>query len=307
MACHEDQVETMAVLGEPGHRIGQVRQPQYLHAHLLQGWRVGFDKGAVVGEEGHRAAVFQQKPEDVAQAHRAGVVIRLRRGGIDDEHVLFRSMLARDDDVRAGSRVRGQCLFPARQEFFLIDHLIALGAGGGVGARTDAFEMHDHRRGLVQHAQAGGTHLHRKVGVLVIGRCVMRVETAELAEQLCAQRDGSTGAVIHFAYEVVLGFCRIIEAAVVPARAIGEHDAAGLLQAAIGIHQLGAGQPHVLMLRKSIDQRVKPAILDGGVVVEEHDEFATCVGGAGIAGADETGVLRVALVTQAAYLRQHAG
>ncbi len=238
-------------------------------------------------------------------------MVRLRRGRIDHQHVLACAVLARQHDVgrRGVGRVgvAGERLLPAFEELFLVDHLVALGAAVGVGARTDAFEMHHHRGRLVQHAQAGSTHLHRQIGVFVIGRGVIRIKAAELAEQVGTQRNRCTRAVIDLAHEIVFGLGRVVETAVVPARAIGKHDATGFLQPAIRIHQLGPDQTDIAVLLEGVDQRIQPAVLHRGVVVEEYDELPARIRRAGVAGADEAGVLRIALVAQTLHAGQHRG
>jgi hypothetical protein len=229
----------------------------------------------------------------------------VRCGGVDDQHALAGAVLARDGDVGAGRGVRGEHLAPALQEFLLVDDLKALGATAGrVGARSHAFEVHHHGGRLVQHAQPGLAHLHRKVGVFVIGRCVVRIEAAEGVEQVLADRDRSPRAVVHLAHEVVARVGGVVEAPVVPARRVGEHDATGFLQTAVGIHQLGAGQAHVLMLYECGEQRIQPARLHRGIVVEEDQELAARQRRARIAGADEAEVLRIAVVAQARQGRE---
>ncbi len=71
VARDDHQVQPLAVLREPGDRIGQMRMPQHFHAQLLQLARIRLHEGTVVGEEGHRVAVLAQKPQDIAQPQRA--------------------------------------------------------------------------------------------------------------------------------------------------------------------------------------------------------------------------------------------
>ncbi len=154
--------------------------------------------------------------------------------------------------------------------------------------------MHHGRRRLVVDLEAGRAHGEGEVGVLVVGRRVAAVERAEPLEQLAPDRDRGARAVVRFAAEAEARVGRVLEAAVVPARAVVEDDAAGFLQAAVGIDQLGPDQAGLRCLLQTAHQRFEPARGDHRVVVEEQQVFAGGGRGACVARADEAEVLRVA-------------
>ena len=148
--------------------------------------------------------------------------------------------------------------------------------------------MHHHRRRLIQHAQSGGTHRERQIGVFVVGGREARVEAAELRKQRAWQGDRCAADVIGVAHVGVAAIIGIFEAPVIPAGAIGEHHPTRFLQTAVRIHQPGADQPHIGVLLERAQQCIQPARLRHGVVVEEDQEVAAGERGAVVAGGDET-------------------
>ena len=130
----------------------------------------------------------------------------------------------------------------------LVDHLVPLDAGGLVGARGLALEVHDRGERLVVDLAAGRAHGEGEVGVLVVRGRIARVEAAERAEQRGGNREAGARAVVDFAHVVVLGPVGIVVAAEVPGGAVAPDDAARLLQAAVGIDELGADQARVRMV-----------------------------------------------------------
>lgn len=94
------------------------------------------------------------------------------------------------------------------------------------------------------------------------------------------------------------------ETAVTPGAAIGEHHAAGFLQASIRVHQLRADQPGAGVLGKRVDQPIQPAGLRDGVVVEQYHVVAARQGDAVVAGGDETAIAGAPVVVQPLHLRQ---
>src|SRR3546814_16405283 len=112
---------------------------------------------------------------------------------------------------------------------------------------------------LVVHLLAKAANTHRQIGIFVIGRSVVAVEAIERGEYTCLDRDRSARAVIDLAHEVEARVGGILETAVVPTTAIAEHDAAGFLQAALGVGQLGPDQTPIRAPSESIAQGVEPA------------------------------------------------
>ena len=274
------------------------------NAELLQLHGVGFDALAVLRQEDDMRAFLDQQPHQVHQPQRTGVVIRARRLRIDDQDLLLFAMQKR----RRGHGIRGQllrqCFAAMRGEDAAVANLIRLHPGIRVGAGGAALGV-DHARGrLVEHALAGGAHREGEVGIFVVGRRVAGVETTELREQRARDRQRRAADVVAVAQIAEARILGRFEPAVVPAAAIGEHHAAGFLQAAVGIQQLRADQTGVRVFGESAEQRVEPARLRDGVVVQEDQVFAARQRCAVVAGGDEAAVLRAAVIAHAADLRQ---
>src|ERR1700730_14421234 len=120
-------------------------------------------------------------------------------------------------------------------------------ACGLVGARGRAFEMSDDGAWLVKDLAPRGAHGECQIPVLVIFRREPLIESTELSEQLRRNRQTGSRTVVHLAHIVVFGLVRVIVAAVVPCRAIAPDNAAGFLQPAIRINELGADQAGIRM------------------------------------------------------------
>ena len=190
----------------------------------------------------------------------------------------------------ARGQLRAQCVPPLVREHRLVAHLRGLRALAEVGAGAGAFVMHDHCGRLIQDAQTGGAHREGEVGVFVISRRIARIETAERLEQRARDRDRRAAHVIGVAHIGEPAIVRGFIAAVVPAGTVGEHHATGFLQVAVGIHQSCPDQPDVRVLLERVQQRLQPAGLRHGVVVEEHQELAARQRRTVVAGADEAAV-----------------
>ncbi len=197
-------------------------------------------------------------------------------------------------DRRARRGLSCERELPLVGELFVVDRLEALDAGRRVRARGDAFEMHDRRCGFVVHLVSGRAHGECEVGVFVVGRRVAHVEPAEPAEQIRAHEDRGARAIVGFATERVARIVRIVEAAVVPAGAVAEDDAAGFLQARIRIDQFCADEAGIRRFLDAAHERVEPAGGHLRVVVEEDQQLALRGGGAGVARADEAEIRGVA-------------
>src|SRR5256885_2821170 len=80
---------------------------------------------------------------------------------------------------------------------------------------------------------------------------------------------------VHLAHIFVSGLARVVVAAVVPCRAIAPDDAAGFLQPAIRIDELGADQPGVRMTLEDRQHGVEPARRRDGVIVQRSEEHTS--------------------------------
>ena len=134
--------------------------------------------------------------------------------------------------------------------------------------------MHYDGLRLIQHAQSSRAHREGEVGVFVIGRRKAHIEAAELLEQGTRYRDRRAAQVVGVAQIVEPAVGRVFMASVVPAGTIGKHHAAGFLQAAVGIDQLGTDQAGIGMRLERAQQGIQPARLRHGVVVEEDQVLA---------------------------------
>ena len=146
-----------------------------------------------------------------------------------------------------------------------------------------------HHHSLAPRADAEG-----KIGILVIARRVEFVEAAELAEQRALDHQCRAGNPVGVAQETEGRFGGIALATPVPAVAKPPDDAAGLLQLAILEQQFRSGDADVRHLLECLHQFVEPAFLHQRVIVEEEQIFALGECGAGVAGANEAEIGRIA-------------
>src|SRR5689334_6042710 len=93
-----------------------------------------------------------------------------------------------------------------------------------------------------------------------------------------------------------------MQAAEVGRASIVADYAAGLLQAAIRVHQLRAYDAHVRLAGQRRQQRIEPARLRNRVVVEEDEKLTPGLRRTIVAGCDEAAVLGSAVVSHAVHL-----
>src|SRR5271166_4855870 len=113
--------------------------------------------------------------------------------------------------------------------------------------------MDDPGQGLVDDPVSCVANLEGEVGILVVCGLELRVKAAKV-EEVSAHHQASPGAVVHLASEVVLGVVGVVELAVVPAAGVVPDHATGLLKPAIGIEQLGTGEPRAGYVVKGTSQ-----------------------------------------------------
>ena len=163
---------------------------------------------------------------------------------------------------------------PALSETLGIDDLMGFDTLAGIGAVGDAFMVDDHRTRLVKHLPSCRPHPESKIAVLAIGRQEMLIKAAHLLPECAGQHDGGAGNIVHFADIIEFRPLRIAQIAVIPGRSVPPHDAAGLLQAAIGIDQFRPDQACIGPSVEQLHQRVHGARQNFGVVVEKKQEIA---------------------------------
>ena len=131
--------------------------------------------------------------------------------------------------------------------------------------------MVDHPcQGGVAHRSPCCSHLEGQVGVFVVGGRELGGEALDVDPQLTGNRQGGAADVVDLAAVAVARIGRIAVTAVIPGLAIAPHDAAGLLQAPLGRHQLGTHQAGAGPVLKGPEQFIEPPGTGFGVVVEQH-------------------------------------
>ena len=258
-------------------------------------------------QEGHVCAVPAQHPQQVELAQRGRIPIRGGYGFVDEQdRALLRVQQGRAG-YGAGRWLPAQRMRPLVGEYLAVARLVGLHPAAGVGAGGGALVVQHTAGRLVAHPGAECTYREGQVGVLVVGRCVARVEAAGPGEQGAWNRQRRAGAVVGLAH---IGVARIVgglEAAVAPGAAVGEHHPAGLLQASVRIQQLRHRHAGVGLGIEGRQQCVQPARLRQRVVVEEHQEPAPGLRGTVVAGGDEAAVGGAAVIAQAVHLRHPGG
>ena len=129
--------------------------------------------------------------------------------------------------------------------------------------------MHDARQRLVVDRAPGCTHPEGQIGILVIGGCEGAVEATETPEEGGLDGECCARAIVDGPSIAVLGLVRGVQVTVVPGRAVGKEDGPGLLLAAVRIEEAAADDPGVGRVLEGVDQRIQPAGLDLGVVVQK--------------------------------------
>ncbi|MNS99088.1 hypothetical protein D3C72_1334760 [compost metagenome] len=125
---------------------------------------------------------------------------------IDHEHVALgaRTVAGEKNALGIGELRFLQGRAPTFKEFVAVDRLPRLYTTALVGAAGDALVMHDHRFRLHVHLQAARTHAEGDVGVFIVRRREMLIESAKFAEQVHWQHDRCAGHVIGF-LEIAVG------------------------------------------------------------------------------------------------------
>ena len=290
MTADHHRVKPWPVFAQPCRDACCVGGVPAFNAKALKGTGVVAVGAAIGGQKDHVRAFLDQQPHQFDHAQGAGVAIRAWGQCVDQQDLLAPSVQQGRGGYGGWRQLLGQGFTPLVQEYRAVARLCGLGAAVGVGAGGGALIVHHDRCRLVKGAKTGGTDREGKVGVFVIGRGVAGVEAAQCRKQLSRQGNGGTAEVIGLAQVLMATVVRILKTPVVPPAAIGEHHPACFLQAAIGIHQFRANQTRTGVLGECVKQRIQPAGLGHGVIVQEDEIFALGQLGAVIASGDESPV-----------------
>ncbi len=271
---------------------------EHLDPVALQRHRVTAVEIHVLRAQGDVEARGLEQHQVVAHRARAGIAVRLRDVVIDEEDMRSpAAAVARQRQASARREVLGlQRRAPTLKEAAVVLKLIGLGAGRDTPAVAHPLVVDDGGERLIDATQPRRAHAEGKIAVLAIGRCEGFVETAELVPDVPGDGDGGAGDIIRLLHIVELGCRGVLVATIVPGGAVAPDDATGLLQRAVRVDQLRAGEADRLVGAQRFHQLIEPARQRDGVVVEEDQHLAACRRGGGIAIAQEAEVLLVAPV-----------
>ena len=246
-----------------------------LDAHLLQGGGVGFLMEEIVPQELDHVPLVQEHLQILEG--RLGARIPVPGGHVvvhHQENLLSHAPLSRAEGIRIARIIAllREFVAPLLAELFAVLHLVALEPRPrDIGAVGDALEVNHLRQRLVNHPVSVAADLKGQVRVLAVGRRIAVIKPADLLPQASADENRGAGDIVHILDVVVFCLVRIIQAAVVPAGSVAPDDAAGFLQAPVGIDQLGAAHAHGAVLFHHLHQGRKPALGHLRVIVQEHD------------------------------------
>ena len=265
-----------------------------LYPVVLQVVGVGAQMGEVLRQEGDLVAQRLHQ-FDFAPGGVGPCIAILAWGGVvdeedpaDDAAVPFKVgalPLLAESGIVAG---------PTTHELGAVDLLVALEAGRNIGAACRPLEKVADGGGDEPGLVASLAHLEGEIGILEIHRFEVGRQAAHLVPDPAGGHQGGTRQGIGLARVAEPGIPGVGAVAVIPGISAVPDDAARILQLAIGVKQLGPGQPNVVEPLEGVEQGIEPAHRRFGVVVEQRDVFAACLGHTGIAGADEA--LRLGVV-----------
>ena len=200
-----------------------------------------------------------QHLEQRLHPHRPRVLVGRQHAGVDDQHPARGPAVALELRLHAVRPVRGERRRPLPANVAWLTTWCRFTPPVSSVPEVWPSRCTTLRLRLVEHLAPRRAHGEGDVGVLVVRRRVAQVEAAELAEQRRGNREARAGAVVDLAQVVVLRLVGVVVAAVVPRRAVAPDDAAGFLQPAVRIDELGADQPGLGMVVEHREQRVEPA------------------------------------------------
>ena len=201
----------------------------------------------------------------------------------------------------------GQRRPPAPHEAAAIHRLERLHPHGDVAAVRHALEMHHLRPRLVQRLQPHRAQAEAQIGVLEIGGRVARIEPSQPQEYVPRHHQRRAGAIVHLPQVVVLRPARIVMPAIVPAGTIVPDDAAGFLQRAIRVQQLGANRADIAARSEHRQHAVQPSRQHLRVIVQEQQPLPARGRRGRIARTQEADIDRITQQPDAADLLQAGG
>ena len=152
----------------------------------------------------------------------------------------------------------------------------------------------DHRRTrLVEHLVAPTSQVEAEVDLLVVAWREDPVESAPFGEQVLFHHQRRAAAVVDLPGEVVTQVVLAAAPPEIPPRPVGEDDPARLLQAPVGIDELGPDRSHARLL-DPLEKGFEPPRGHRGVIVQEEEVSPACNRGAVIGGVKKA---RVAMVS----------
>ena len=118
---------------------------------------------------------------------------------------------------------------PFLAELFLILYLVLLYPGIKIGTVTHPLEMKYLGQGLIYHFIPGVTCGESNIRILVVGRRVAIIETAQLLPQVMANQQAGAGNIITLLEIVVFRLFSVIHTPEIPRRAVAPHNGTRLL------------------------------------------------------------------------------
>src|ERR1700732_145664 len=187
---------------------------------------------------------------------------------IDDKD----SFLARfATEITSQIRVLGlgrEHIGPGADKRLSIDLLVTFCSCRRIGAPSRTLIMNDFAERLIENLVAMLPDPERQVGILIVGWCVSRIETADALKERFRDHGTRGRTVIDITEVVVFRLPGIIEFAVVPSRAVLPDYSPCLLEASVGKEQLRPHQANSRLQLKGLEQRIEPARLHGCVVIQ---------------------------------------
>ena len=250
------------------------------------------------------------RADHLEHAQRAGIPIGGGQPVVDHQNLSTRVRLltmSMDKPDRCVRRLgmSGQAFAPTVAELCLVDELIRLDTGSYASPRRQALVMDDPGKGLIDDLLSCVANLEGEVGILVVCGFELRVKAAKVLEEGSAHHQAGPGAVVHLASEVVLGVVGVVELAVVPAAGVVPDHAPGLLKPAIGIEQLGTGEPRAGYVVKGTSQGLEPARRHQSIVIEKNQKLSPGRRRSTVARTDESQVHIVSKLDQALDPPEH--
>ena len=142
-------------------------------------------------------------------------------------------------------------------------------------------------KGLIYNAVSSFSHLKGQIRILAVSRSKSGIKAANLLPQLIGKQNRRSGNIVHILHIIVFRLIRIIQTTVVPSRTITPDNTAGLLKAAVRVHQLGTNHTNRRIPFNQINQRTQPVFRHLRIVIQEHNILAPGMAGCIVAVAQK--------------------